>query len=170
MQIVKYFLVILIEIAIVFSLGFFFYQKLFVEKNAIIENEVVSDNSRQQSSRDTLSDAERALFDAPGVNASEEEKKEYTNLIAKSAQSVDQILIRKDCSISPLVLRVGNSQSIKFKNEDIVVHRITLGVDKEYKVDPGSAAEIAVTPDMKGKLLGYGCDNVEKNGFLVIYR
>lgn len=108
---------------------------------------------------------EKSLFDIPGPNASEEEKKRHSDLVIKNTSTASELSILRACQPSPLSLSVDSTLSFTVRNRDTVAHTLKIDANKEYALAPGATS--TVTLEKKATILGYGCDSYDQVGFLV---
>lgn len=112
----------------------------------------------------SLSEADKALFNTPSSDASDEVKRKFSENLRSNAKSVPEITISKDCRPSPIAYSVDKSLSFKVKNTDTVQHKVFIYQSSQHVIEPSST--VTITLEKKGSI-SYGCDLYIPVGFLV---
>ncbi len=169
--------VLILLVVVALALGWAVYVKMPETKAPDITRDSQSPASRPRTAEEAtasatkrppwianLPEADKALFNPPSAQASDEVKRKFSETLRKSAKSAGEITISKDCLPSPITMSVDNSLSFKVKNVDTVAHTIFVHQSSKNVVEPN--ATITITLDKKSSI-SYGCDSYIPVGFLV---
>jgi len=104
-----------------------------------------------------LPSSQKTVLDTPNENSSEEEKREYENLVRAQAEE-SSFLDLTDCLAVPKVLKIKNNSPIKIKNSSDKEHAIVLTEKQEHSIATGK--EISITFEFFNGpgVYAYGCD------------
>ena len=103
----------------------------------------------------------------PGANASKDEFNQFGQKINAMAQNTNVLEIGAGCVVSPLVARMNVGAQLTFKNNDSIVHKISVG---EVSDIPAHGQK-TTTAQLKGPgIYGVNCDGTHLVGFLELVK
>lgn len=90
-------------------------------------------STTQPSVDSRINEDRKIITNYPGVSASDVQKKEFSAVINKYAQTSDTLNIT-GCNTLPMVLQTKKGADIKLVNDDTQVRSVMLGGGKQYDV------------------------------------
>lgn len=165
------FIVLLVVIAA--GLGYFIYKKSLTEPASVeVGEDQVTASRPPQSLQDlegVASEEEVAVLNAPGPDATEEERRSHFLLVQKAAKASPYLDITK-CSIAqPVVFEVKDGATFTVKNEDTIEHGIVIDAEHTYRIPAGETKDIVADFGKGPGVYGFGCDSVPHAvGFFLI--
>lgn len=109
----------------------------------------------------------KAVRTYPPEEATEKERMAYDKLVNRMAEKNIPLSIGPNCAITPLALRVTEGGTFFIKNNDTVVHAITL-IGQMLSVDPGGTREVVADFPNGPTKYGYGCDGTPDMGGVIV--
>jgi plastocyanin len=100
---------------------------------------------------------ERKVLVTPGINATAEERDQYSVLVNKYAKETKTIKI-KECEASPLVAKVKNNSEFNFENLDTIHHNIVFNPTHTYLMDSREKVTVKAEFEYGSGIYTYGCD------------
>lgn len=116
-----------------------------------------------------LTDEEKEILTPQQVPTSDQQKR-FQLLINRLAKEAPLLQIGKNCSVSPVVLKVKDGKGFSVKNVDVVPHTLFFPTNK-YVVAAGQTQVIDAGVAKINNATGYTCDLPNKlAGFVVVFQ
>ena len=97
--------------------------------------------NNQSSNRDVLT--------APAADATSEEQAEYVVSVKRLAEAAAVLEIGEGCTMTPLVLKLAEGETLTIQNNDSVKHTISFGSGGFFNVKAGDTREVEITARCK---------------------
>ena len=138
------------------------------KSNFLFERRFSQDRSVESSLDMSVEEREKLVLEAPGQDASQEEKERHFQ-IAQSIAEVAQYLDITNCKKgNPVVFQVKEGQEFTVKNDDSVSHTVSLGEKQNFPVPEKSTKTILPEFDKGPGVYGYGCDGSAKEVGMIL--
>lgn len=105
-----------------------------------------------------LTPDEKAALAPPAQNASQDQQKQFFDLVSKTAKTSDALDISQ-CKPNPVVMKVKYGGTFPAKNTDSVPHRIVFDKDHVYTIPANGQTAVEVNFGKAAGIYGYGCDS-----------
>lgn len=142
-------IVTVVMIVVAFVIGFRIYQ---TSKEKPLVNSTPATSSNQ-----TMSAEEKVLV-TPPQTATEQEKKDYEQLVISLAKDAPIVDIA-NCIADPVVWRIKDKQAFTMKNSGDKEHRIIFYNQEAVVIPPKKEQEVEVNFQYGYGVYAYGCDN-----------
>ena len=114
----------------------------------------------------------RAVLTAPAADATSEEQAEYVVSVKRLAEAAAVLEIGEGCTMTPLVLKLAEGETLTIQNNDATAHTIAFEDQNFFSVSPGRSREIDLMAIFgKGEgIYRYRCSDVDReNNVGVLY-
>ncbi len=125
--------VVVVVLLIIFVLGYLKYVKL---ASSVIE-------SNEDEKETELRQAQQKLLIAPGESGMN--PAEYAAEVAHLAVESNTITVMADCSMNPLIIKMGEGSVLKLNNQDVSEHVFVFEDENFFAVPAGQVREINIT-------------------------
>lgn len=149
-------------VVIVVALGLITYKSggLKLPQSANPASNSASSSVLVQSNKTPPTDEQKAaILNSPSQNASQDDKNNYFQLIAKFAQPTGKVAFT-NCQPDPLILWVRLGDSYVITNQDNTAHTIQLDINHKYQLGANASQTVTANFDSSGEY-GIFCDPVD---------